>query len=382
MIPYGRQNITDEDVTAVVEVLKSGFITQGPAVEYFEKKICEKVNCKSAVAVNSATSALHIACLALGLKKGDILWTSGISFVASANCGIYCGANVDFVDIQPDTVNICINSLEAKLKNAAVKKQLPKILIVVHMCGSPADLKKIHELSLQYKFRIIEDASHAIGAEYDGKKIGSCLFSDAAVFSFHPVKIVTTGEGGVITTNDNHVAQKLQMLRSHGVTRNNELLSNKSEGDWYYEQIDLGYNYRITDIQAALGISQLGRLENIVAQRNIKAANYHELLKDLPLNFQKVYVGAKSAYHLFVIQLDNHKNRKRVFNFLKENKIGVNVHYIPIYHQPYYQKFGYDKKNFRGCEKYYKACISLPLFPELSNSQQEYIAYTLSKALI
>ena len=382
MIPYGRQNITDEDIMAVVDASKSDYITQGPAVEYFEKKICEKVNCKSAVAVNSATSALHIACLALGLKKGDILWTSGISFVASANCGIYCGAKVDFVDIQPETVNICINSLEAKLKDAAVQKQLPKILVVVHMCGSPADLKKIHELSLQYKFKIIEDASHAIGAEFDGNKIGSCSFSDATVFSFHPVKIVTTGEGGVITTNDDKITQKLQMLRSHGVTRNNELLSNKSEGDWYYEQIDLGYNYRITDIQAALGISQLGRLENIVAQRNIKAKNYHELLKDLPLNFQKVYAGAKSAYHLFVVQLDNHKKRKSVFNFLKEKKIGVNVHYIPIYHQPYYRKFGYHKNNFRGCEKYYKACISLPLFPELSNSQQEYIAYTLSKALI
>ena len=381
MIPYGRQNVTDEDVRAVVDVLNSDFLTQGPIVEKFEQKISEKVNCGFSVAVNSATSALHIACLALGLKRGDILWTSGISFVASANCGIYCGARVDFVDIDPDTVNICLVALEKKLVQAEKNATLPKILVVVHMCGSPADLEKIHKLSARYKFKIIEDASHAIGAEYAGTKIGSCAYSDVTVFSFHPVKIITTGEGGVATTNDRNLAIKLKMLRSHGVTRDPDFMTKEKDGQWYYEQIDLGFNYRITDIQAALGYSQITRLEKIIKSRNNLALQYQKLFETLPVKYQKILPDTKSSYHLFVVQVESSISRKNVFDSLRKSGIGVNVHYIPIYRQPFYQKFNFNKADFKGCEKYYKSCISLPLYPELTNLDLNLVHKSLKKAL-
>lgn len=382
MIPYGRQNITKEDISSVVDVLKSDFITQGPCIEKFEDAVSKLVGCHNSIAVNSATSALHLSCLALGLGRGDILWTSGISFVASSNCALYCGAKVDLVDIEPATINICPTALEIKLQYAKQNNSLPKILVVVHMCGTPADLKKINELSKKYDFKIIEDASHAIGANFGGSLIGACDYSAITVFSFHPVKIITTAEGGLVTTNDTKIAQKLRRLRTHGITRDKELMLKKTDEQWHYEQIELGFNYRMTDIQAALGSSQLCRLDEIVLKRNILVSRYIELLSHLPIKFQKVLPNTKSSFHLFVIQLDGNQDRKIIFNKLRDSGIGVNVHYIPIYKHPYYQKFGFDIKDFKGCERYYNSCISLPLYPELTLKEQDYIVEQLSNIII
>lgn len=383
-IPYGRQHITQADIDEVTNVLQSDFITQGPKVPEFEQAVCDFVETDYAVAVNSATSALHIACLALDFSVNDILWTSPISFVASANCALYCGGKVDFVDINTDTFNICVVELERKLKVAKLQGLLPKILVVVHLGGSSCDMQQIKKLSDEYGFAIIEDASHAIGGKYLGSYIGNCKYSDICVFSFHPVKIITTVEGGMATTNNPQLADKMRLLRSHGVTRDPQLM-NKNSGPWYYEQLELGFNYRLTDIQAALGISQLNRLGEYIEKRNLLASNYRELLKHLPVSYQKVEACNLSSYHLFIIRVNSKvgaNSRASVFDALRKANIGVNVHYIPIHTQPYYKEFKYLEQSFKNAEEYYDEAISLPLFPDLTHEQQAYIVDHLKSALL
>lgn len=384
MIPYGRQNITEKDIDAVVNVLKGDYITQGPLLPEFEMKISQTIGVECSFAVNSATSALHLACLALGLSTGDILWTSPISFVASANCAIYCGAEVDFVDIDLDTINICVESLQLKLEQAERLGRLPKILVVVHMCGTPANLGAIHKLSVKYGFKIIEDASHAIGAKYNDSKIGDCKYSDISVFSLHPVKIITTGEGGILTTNNKNVAENVALIRSHGITRDPHLFRNETHGPWYYEQTTLGYNYRLTDIQAALGISQLDRLDEIVSKRNLIHLNYKEFLGGLPLFHQKISDGITSSMHLHVLQIDLNEvkvSRKQIFSKLRSLGVGVNIHYIPIVMQPFYRDLGFMVADYPNAELYYSRCITIPLFPELTLEQQSYVANSVKLAL-
>ena len=376
MIPYGRQNITEEDIKAVSDVLKSDFLTQGNAVPEFESSVSNYCNVKYAFAVNSATSALHIACLALDVKPNDIVWTSAISFVASANCALYCGASVDFVDIDSETYNMCTKSLNAKLEQASKLGKLPKVVIPVHLTGQPCEMSEIYKLSKKYNFKIIEDASHAIGANYKKSKIGDCKYSDIAVFSFHPVKIITTGEGGMATTNNKNIAEKLSLLRTHGITRNEDIMINKSDGPWYYEQIDLGFNYRMTDIQAALGVSQMNRLDEFIQKRHKIFERYNKYFRDLPIKTPWQNYNCFSSMHLYVIRVDSHESglsHKALFNFLKDNKIGVNIHYIPIYRQPYYSKFGYKYSDFPESEKYYSEAISIPIYPDLDKKSQEYI---------
>lgn len=381
MIPYGRQDISEEDIQAVVEVLRSDFLTQGPMVPVFEQSIVNYCKVKYAVAVNSATSALHIACLALDLNKGDWLWTSPITFVASANCALYCGAEVDFVDIDPVSYNMSPKALEEKLINAEKAGCLPKIVIVVHLCGQSCDMQAIHELSRRYGFAIIEDASHAIGGHYHKNKIGSCKYSDITVFSFHPVKIITTGEGGMAVTNDKHLMAKMELLRSHGVTRNPEIMNAPTDGDWYYQQVELGFNYRMTEMQAALGYSQMSRLDEYVTKRHELVQNYDHMLARLPLTTPKQTSDIYSAFHLYVIRVAAEK-RKETFNLLRENQIAANVHYIPVYSQPYYQKlYAYDSRDYIEAEKYYAEAISLPLFPKLELSQQQHVVKILEQAL-
>lgn len=384
-IPYGKQNINQADVDAVVDVLKSDFLTQGPQVPAFEKSVAQLVGAKHALAVNSATSALHIACLALGLGKGDLLWTSPITFVASSNCALYCGADVDFVDIDSQTYNMSISALKLKLEQAKKDNKLPKIVVPVHLCGQPCDMAKIYALSQEYGFKIIEDASHAIGGKYQGTYVGAGQYSDITIFSFHPVKIVTTAEGGMALTNDAQLAQKMDLLRSHGVTRNQDLMSKEPEGPWYYQQVDLGFNYRMTELQAALGVSQMHRLEQFVAKRHDIAKVYNQILQDLPVVLPYQLPETYSGLHLYVIRLkldEISKTRKEVFELLREKGIGVNVHYIPVHTQPYYENIGFKQGDFPEAESYYASAISLPMYPDLTQPQIDYIYQSLKEILV
>jgi len=383
MIPYGKQNITQADIDAVVNVLQSDWLTQGPCIPAFENAIAEHCQVEHAVAVNSATSALHIACLALNVEKHDIVWTSPISFVASANCAIYCGANVDFVDIDIDTANISVMALKNKLMHAKVNNILPKALIVVHMAGLSCDMESISLLVKEFGVFIIEDASHAIGAYYQQEPVGSCKYSDITVFSFHPVKIITTAEGGVATTNSQVLKDKMSLLRSHGVVKAKELLLEQNQGDWYYEQQSLGFNYRMTEVQAALGLSQLTRLADFVKTRQQLAKKYQQAIAHLPLTWQQQSEGCYSSYHLFIVRLTESSSlsREQLFTKLKQANIGVNVHYIPIHTQPYYQKLGFQYGDFPQAELYYQGCISLPLYADLSDLDFKHIVSTLNKLL-
>lgn len=384
MIPYGRQDITQADIDAVVAVLRSDFLTQGPQVPLFEKTIKQYCGVCHAVAVNSATSALHLACLSLGLSSGDWLWTTPITFVASANCGLYCGAQIDFVDIDPLTYNLCPQALSRKLAKAEQANRLPKIIVVVHLCGQPCDMVAIHALSQRYDFRIIEDASHAIGGRYQGEPIGNCHYSDITVFSFHPVKIITTAEGGIALTNDANLAKKMLRLRSHGITRDAAAMTHSPDGPWYYQQMELGFNYRMTEIQAAIGISQMKRLDQYVARRHELAARYDELLADLPVMRPWQHPDSYSGRHLYVIRLQidrvNTIHRK-VFDSLRSQNIGVNLHYIPVHTQPYYQQLGFKAGDYPEAERYYTEAISLPMFPTLTETQQDKVVVALRVAL-
>jgi len=382
MIPYGRQDISDFDIEAVVNVLKSNYLTQGPKVPSFEASVAEATGVKFAVAANSATSSLHTACLALGLGEGDYLWTTPITFVASANCGLYCGAKIDFVDIDPNTYNMSVNALEKKLILADAAGKLPKIVVPVHLCGQSPDLRRMKKLSSKYGFSLIEDASHSIGASYAGSPVGNCQFSDVTIFSFHPVKIITTAEGGIATTNDSKLAEKMKLLTSHGVTRDKNLMKNKSHGGWYYEQIELGLNYRMTEIQAALGVSQLTRLKSFVSRRTTLAARYNEILSDLPMQLPYQAPETSSSWHLYVIRIKGRDDDKaKIFQELRDKGIGVNLHYMPVYKQPYFSGMGFDYNYLPESEAYYREAISLPLFPGLSFEDQDYIAKVLRKIL-
>lgn len=382
MIPYGRQTLSEDDIAAVVAVLRSDYLTQGPRVPAFEGSLKTYCGARHAVAMNSATSALHAACHALGLGAGDLLWTSPITFTASANCARYCGADVDFVDIDPHTLNLSPAALEAKLQTAQQAGRLPKIVVPVHFGGEPCDMAAIRALSQQYGFHIIEDASHAVGGEYRGEKIGGCRYSDITVFSFHPVKIITTAEGGMALTNRDDLADKLSLFRSHGITRNPEQMVGESDGAWYYQQIDLGYNYRMTELQAALGESQMTRLDEFVARRHQLAARYDRLLAGLPLVLPHRAPENRSALHLYPIQLRQPEKRRAVFDHLRAHGIGANVHYIPVHTQPYYrQHFGFQNGDFPHAEAYYAAAISLPLYFSLSEAEQDTVVETLKQAL-
>jgi UDP-4-amino-4,6-dideoxy-N-acetyl-beta-L-altrosamine transaminase len=383
MIPYGRQEITQADIDAVVEVLRSDFLTQGPAVPKFEQAVANHCGAKHAVAVNSATSALHIACLALGLGPGDWLWTTPVTFVASANCGLYCGAQVDFVDIDPRTYNLSVERLADKLAQAEKLGRLPKVLVPVHLCGQPCDMAAIHALSQQYGFKVIEDASHAIGGRYRGEPIGNGRYSDITVFSFHPVKIVTTAEGGMAMTNDPELAHKMNLLRSHGITREPERMTHAPDGPWYYQQVGLGFNYRMTELQAALGVSQMTRLDAFVARRHEIAARYDELLADLPVTTPWQHPDSHSGLHLYVIRLQLERikrSHREVFESLRAQGIGVNLHYIPVHTQPHYQQMGFKAGDFPQAESYYAEAISLPMYPGLTAAQQDEVVRALGKA--
>ena len=382
MIPYGRQSILQEDIDAVTEVLRSDFLTQGPAITSFERVLVEKTGANHAVAVANATAALHIACLALDLGPGDRLWTTPITFVASANCALYCGATVDFVDIDPATFNMCPDALELKLKAADRTGTLPKVIVPVHMCGQSPDMTRISKIARAYGIRIIEDASHAIGASYRGQPVGNGACSDITVFSFHPVKIVTTGEGGAALTNDALLAARMERLRTHGITRDESLMTGPSDGPWYYQQLDLGYNYRMTDIQAALGLSQLSRLEMFVERRRDLAAAYDAALKDLPLYLPGRMKEADSSWHLYVIRLQDAARHRQAFQDMRARGIGVNLHYIPVHLQPYYRQFGFGPGNFPVAEDYYSRAISIPLYPGLTQAQQQEVVAAITEALV
>jgi UDP-4-amino-4,6-dideoxy-N-acetyl-beta-L-altrosamine transaminase len=381
MIPYGMQDISDEDIAAVVAVLKSQFLTQGPVVPEFEGAMAAYVGTKHAVAVNSATSALHIACIALGLSAGDVLWTSPITFVASANCALYCGARVDFVDIDPQTFNISVDALQHKLERARTQGTLPKVLVCVHLCGQSCDMRAIYQLSLTYGFRIIEDASHAVGARYLDQPVGNCRFSDITVFSFHPVKIITSAEGGMALTNDSQLARSMELLRSHGITRNPSSMTQASEGPWYYQQVGLGFNYRMTEMQAALGLSQMCRLDAYVAMRHSLVTVYNEQLSSLPLSTPWQHPDGYSSFHLYVIRLTEGSRRRQVFETMRGRGIGVNVHYIPVHTQPYFRAMGFALGDFPQAERYYTEAISLPLYPGLSEADQNHVIGSLREAL-
>ena len=384
MIPYGRQDITQADIDAVIDVLQSDFLTQGPKVPLFEQIVASKVGAKHALAVNSATSALHIACMALGLGQGDVLWTSPVTFVASANCGLYCGAKIDFVDIDPLTYNLCPKALEAKLIAAEREGKLPKVLVAVHLCGQPCEMQAIHALSKRYGFKIIEDASHAIGGKYQGEYVGSGRYSDITVFSFHPVKIITTAEGGMALTNDDDLAGKMNLHRSHGVTRDQNLMTHESDGLWYYQQVELGYNYRMTELQAALGISQMERLDAFVERRHELAKRYDKSLRGLPLTTPWQHPGSYSGLHLYVIRLHLKKinaTHREVFESLHAQGVGVNLHYIPVHTQPFYQDLGFRWGDYPEAERYYGEAISLPMYQGLTDQQQDRVAEALVIAL-
>lgn len=384
MIPYGRQDVTQADIDAVVAVLGSDFLTQGPYVPEFESAVASKVRAKHAVAVNSATSALHIACITLGVGPGDWIWTSPISFVASANCGLYCGAMIDFVDIDPETYNICPCALEEKLLRAATLGRVPTVVVVVHMAGHPCDMAAIKRLSDQFGFKIIEDASHGIGARYDGEYIGNCAYSDIAIFSFHPVKIITTAEGGMALTNDPAIANRLQRLRSHGITRDVAQMEKSPDGSWYYEQLDLGFNYRMNDLQAALGLSQLKRLDHYVDVRRQLASRYTERLVGLPVKLPLEAESCRSSFHLYIVRIDSQRasvSHAKVFEFLRSSGVGVNLHYIPIHLQPYYQRLGFRNGMFPKAETYYSEALSLPIYPNLSHREQDHVISALEASL-
>lgn len=384
MIPYGKQEITIADIDAVVATLKSDWLTQGPAVPRFEQTVASYCGAKHALAVNSATSALHIACLALGLGSGDLLWTSPVTFVASANCGLYCGAEVDFVDIDSRTYNLCPQALEHKLIEAKRQGRLPKIVVPVHLCGQPCDMEAIQTLAQRYGFKIIEDASHAIGGKYQGEPIGSCRYSDITVFSFHPVKIITTAEGGMALTNNAALSQHMALLRSHGITREPAQMTHEPDGPWYYQQIDLGFNYRMTELQAALGVSQMERLDSYVSRRHQLATRYGELLAELPVTPPWQHADSYSGLHLYVIRLQLDKLKasyRQVFESLREQGIGVNLHYIPVHTQPYYQRMGFVAGQFPLAERYYAEAISLPMYPTMSEAQQDKVVATLQRVL-
>lgn len=384
MIPYGRQDITPADIDAVVAVLRSDFLTQGPVVTRFEKSVATYCGVKHALAVNSATSALHLACLALGLGPNDWLWTTPITFVASANCALYCGAQVDFVDIDPLTYNLSISALESKLIDAEKRGRLPKVVVAVHLCGQPCDMASIHALGQKYGFKIIEDASHAIGGQYQGEFIGHCRYSDITVFSFHPVKIITTAEGGMALTGSDELAEKIDLLRSHGITRDVQYMTHVSDGPWYYEQTDLGFNYRMTELQAALGLSQMARLDAYVARRHQLAKLYDHLLSFLPATTPWQHPDGYSGLHLYVIRLQLQKidkTHREVFESLRDQGIGVNLHYIPVYRQPFYERMGFKRCDFPESEKYYQEAISLPMYQTLTDEQQKQVVSALEKAL-
>jgi UDP-4-amino-4,6-dideoxy-N-acetyl-beta-L-altrosamine transaminase len=385
MIPYGRQNISQEDIDAITAVLKSDFLTQGPTVPKFEQTIATYCDVRYGVAVNSATSALHIACLALGVSSGDVVWTTPITFVASANCALYCGATVDFVDIDPHTYNMCADRLEERLIAAAKKGNLPKVVIPVHMCGQSCDMERIYKLGLKYGFKIIEDASHAIGGRYQTKPIGNCQYSDIAVFSFHPVKIITTGEGGMAVTNDDEIAKRMRFLRSHGISSDPVDMDDRpSEEIWNYQQIGLGFNYRMTEIQAALGISQMLRLDEFVHQRQLLALSYESLLANLPVLTPVQKTEQYSAFHLYVVRLKLQKtklNQKMVFDSLKKQGVLVNLHYIPVYRQPYFEKMGFTVGYCPNAEEYFTEAVTLPLYPGLTEVQQAQVISALELAL-
>jgi UDP-4-amino-4,6-dideoxy-N-acetyl-beta-L-altrosamine transaminase len=384
MIPYGRQDITQADIDSVVEVLQSDFLTQGPMVPRFEQRVAEHVGARHALAVNSATSALHIACLALGLGPGDWLWTTPITFVASANCGLYCGAQVDFVDIDPRTYNLCPEALAAKLEVAEREGRLPKVVVPVHLCGQPCDMQAIHALASRYGFKVIEDASHGIGGKYRDGFIGDGRYSDITVFSFHPVKIITTAEGGMAVTNDDQLAARMALLRSHGITRDQALMTHEADGPWYYQQIDLGFNYRMTELQAALGLSQMERLDSYVARRHELARRYDQKLATLPLSTPWQHADSYSGLHLYVIRLAcgaGGKSHRQVFEALREQGIGVNLHYIPVHLQPWYARMGFQKGDFPEAESYYRDAISLPMFQTMTLEQQDAVVAALEHVL-
>ncbi len=379
-IPYGAHSIFKSDIKSINKILRSPNLTQGPKVKIFETQIAKYSNSKYAIAVNSATSALHIACLALKLNENDYLWTSAISFVASANCALYCGAKIDFIDINEDTYNICPQKLETKLKIAKLKGKLPKIIVVVHIGGYSSPMKEINKLGKKYKFKIIEDASHAIGGKYYNNKIGSCKFSDICIFSFHPVKIITTAEGGIAVTNQKNIAKYLRLFSDHGILRNNKI-KNKFIGNelWNYDQIVLGYNYRMNEIQAALGISQLKKIDKLVKKRNSIAKKYNQELKGLPIKLPSVNDNIYSSFHLYIIQVNKKKDHKNLFNYLINKKIMVNLHYIPIYRHSYYQYLGFKKGLCKSSENYFKKAITLPIFPNLTNNQQKFIISSIKE---
>lgn len=397
MIPYAKQDIIKEDIDAVIEVLNSAWLTQGPVVKKFEDSIIGFTGGKYATAVNSATSALHIACLAMNVGPGDLVWTSPNTFVASANCALYCGANIDFVDIDPQTYNMSIESLKKKLKNAEKNNKLPKVVIPVHFAGQPCDMAEIYNLSKKYNFKIIEDASHAIGASYNFVeenpknlteksiqkiKIGSCKHSDITVFSFHPVKIITTGEGGMAMTNDQNLDARMKLFRSHGVTRDEKFMTRPSDGAWYYQQIDLGYNYRMSDIQAAIGFQQTKRINKYVSRRHNIAECYDKSFQDVPINIPWQLPNTYSSYHLYVVTLNesiNFEQHSKIFNVLRANGIGVNLHYIPVHTHPYFKSLGFKKGDFPVSENYYKRAISLPMYPTLLDVEQDLVIKSIKE---
>ena len=383
-IPYGKQSITQADIDAVVEVLQSDWLTQGPAIARFEQTVAAYTGAAHGVAVNSATSALHMACLALGLGPGDWLWTSPNTFVASANVGLYCGAQVDFVDIDPRTYNLSVEYLAAQLAQAEAEQRLPKVVVPVHFAGQSCNIATIHRLAQRYGFAILEDASHAIGATYQGDAVGCSRFSDLTVFSFHPVKIITTGEGGMVMTNRPELYEKLIRLRTHGITREAHLMTEPSHGPWYYQQLELGLNYRMTDIQAALGTSQMDRLDTFVARRRELAARYDDRLQGLPLTCPWQHPETQSSWHLYVVRLHLDslgKSHRQVFESLRQAGIGVNLHYIPVHTQPYYQALGFQWGDFPQAEQYYREAISLPLYYGLTDAEQDRVIQVLQEVL-
>ncbi|WP_315374774.1 UDP-4-amino-4,6-dideoxy-N-acetyl-beta-L-altrosamine transaminase [uncultured Selenomonas sp.] len=384
MIYYGKQDVNESDIQAVEDVLRSDFLTQGPAIERFENKVAAYCGVKYAVAVTNATSALHIACLAAGLGEGDLLWTSPITFVASANCARYCGADVDFVDIDEKTYNMSVPALEEKLQQAKRKGRLPKIVVPVHLAGQSCDMRAMRQLAEEYGFTLLEDASHAVGADYLDTKVGSCRFSDMTVFSFHPVKIITTGEGGMVLTNNKELYEKLVLYRSHGITRDPDKMTHAADGAWYYQQIFLGYNYRMTDIQAALGCSQMEHLDDFVERRRTLAQQYDALLKGLPLVTPYVMDGTVPSWHIYIVRMNCRqikKSKQQIFVEMKERGIALNLHYIPVHRQPYYEKLGFRQGDFPHSEKYYEEAFTLPLYYSLTDAEQEQIVNCLQEIL-
>jgi len=380
-VPYARQSINEEDIAAVTNVLRSDFLTQGPGVPAFEHAIKTYCNAAYGVAMNSATSALHVACLALGVGPGDIVWTSPISFVASANCALYCGARVDFVDINPETFNMSVAALSAKLDAAKTANALPKVVIPVHLAGQSCDMVSINALAKKYSFKVIEDASHAIGGTFQGAPVGSCQYSDITVLSFHPVKIITSGEGGMALTNNAALADSMNRTRSHGITRDAQNFANPSEGPWYYEQQSLGFNYRLTDIAAALGLSQFKRIDSFVARRNEIAHTYDELFAGSTIATPIIPVDVVSAFHLYIVRLPFENTQKqRFFEIAHKNNVGLNVHYIPIFRQPYFAKMGFSPNDFQSAEKYYSDAVSIPMYADLTYEQQQHVASVLISA--